>query len=1088
MNEKEATISACWGPPFIDFAVFPDVPLQRVLNYLPGSEVEKCRLISVPLYSQIEKNRQMLNRVEVLSLEIEQYPNCEYIDDEGEQMSSTLDVTIQRKKYEDQEESDDRCLYPQKLTLEETLELFHHALPRMTIKNLHLRTLTSFVFRELLTAFVGANVKCENLFAVQSRGFDIEDLRPMLLQLKPINLSLKVNGNENRLTSDFLRDECIQKRQQLHIEGYPYSGFDDGVLESLSASTALIDGISNCTFEGIAAFLKDWKEGGRDIAVVKFRTLSTGLDVNRLIAMLPWNIPAIQPDPNGVFPIDFAIELQSLEGNSLNLSIQQNTLNDSFTFNLVDLARQNAHLDWLPDYERAREGRYTGEFSDAYSDQDDSVDYDAYDYDYDHDQEFESDFYDEDDLYPEYQHHDDSEPEIRVFEDQVEVGQLPSLQLPSIFQHADDAEPALRFFDNAFYQMPSDQLSMSLVLGALTEWERIRSEELNQQPQTAYFARRFNVPFAIRDQTDELFNDVGTLSLAEQEKRLTTAICMIMHGWSSSDILFHCAGETYRMEVNISFNQKLIAHFETCRKALFYLFAIYRNTCEVMAAADGPSFSKILAHEIHLFLRKNVKPLALSQRSLTDLIHDLVKLVEVLNVCQELSKLLKKDNVTAKTIMDAVGKELAKAVSREVIDLLEKILYKTRELWSMYALAWITHGDCLSDPHLEFMIWPFSKLRQSNVALIHNANAKGAESYSIIDGRFVGIMDLCPSDYEADFKLIISTGKYIRLITAAGLRKESTQCPMILDEKTLHSSTLTIRAIRKVCRDRSEQLLKYIHEKFNLVTAYDTINSLFLGTTFDLSSMLIKVCGDTLYCPTDEVSLRQLQNKMNRIFERNGGIRGEIKDMKLAFADISFFVLMGAQKSGKDIPLVVTSLQLTWQPSTLLREIWTPEVVHKLTLIQRYLFVLTAILQRVEDRILTVAHNARLASRLRNSGSVHQHNLTVMHQLLLTVISWTRGVITMEAAICEEQLAKASSVEDMCELLINQLIAPIFQQTHLCNTKSIVQIHQACLAIHNYLEEDQDLAILEQSFEAFMEVRIDLLNHIDTVKCERYAH
>lgn len=96
--------------------------------------------------------------------------------------------------------------------------------------------------------FIDLNVKCEILhiqtLRFMERGWD--DVLPTIFQLEPKNLSLKVwllsllsllrcfcqvysFDNQTLLTSEFLREECIRNRQQLHIEAYPLSCFDDQV-------------------------------------------------------------------------------------------------------------------------------------------------------------------------------------------------------------------------------------------------------------------------------------------------------------------------------------------------------------------------------------------------------------------------------------------------------------------------------------------------------------------------------------------------------------------------------------------------------------------------------------------------------------------------------------------------------------------------------------------------------------------------------------------------------------------------------------------------------------------------------------------
>ncbi|CAJ0581668.1 unnamed protein product, partial [Mesorhabditis spiculigera] len=619
----------------------------------------------------------------------------------------------------------------------------------------------------------------------------------------------------------------------------------------------------------------------------------------------------------------------------------------------------------------------------------------------------------------------------------------------------------------------------------MAEWEQVRHNELalRAQKQPSFAHRLFAAPFATRTDLNSSFQDLSPLSLEEQEKRILVVVAHIIYGWSSQDVHIWSEDGSYRIDHNITWDPKLRSHFETFERSLLYIYAIYQRTHEALSNPSGPRFPFIFAQGVQLFISKYVKPLVTEKRTLLDVSCEMARQASSLKVCAELSGILNQSTIfqpgcISTKLMDALEAQLRVAVSPQLREILDYILYKMREQWALCSLAWVTHGQLLEDPHFEFMIWPIAKMKQLNSMSLMKTAVKSPRDYQVVNDKFIGIRAMCPKAFEKEYQAILSAEKYVRLITAAGVR--ATPYSMHLDEKDLHDSSKTARVIRNICRGRSEQLLKHIHEKFDLGAAYAVVNAVFLSTEFDLSGLLIKVCGDQLYRPAEEVSLRQLNNRMTRIFEPYSvDHSGVFSQMRLEFASISFFEKMGVEFDGPQNPTVSTTVQLSWTPSTLLREIWNTEVVHNLMLVQRYLFVLSALMFRIDDRLLEVARRSRTTDRLpRSVGNWQQYRLNGMHQFLVKIISWTQDVINQEALHVQEKLGKTASVEDMCELLMEKLIAPIFARTHLCNVGMVTQVHQACVAIHNFLE-DKDADILQVAFDAFLEARDVLVIHME---------
>ncbi|CAJ0925824.1 unnamed protein product, partial [Mesorhabditis belari] len=115
----------------LDFSVLPDVPLLRVLDYLPGLQIEKCRGISRLFHGRIDMNRKSLPTVQVDSLTIDQ----KKVDHElpaSDHNEPTVFITIFFK--------DRKPCWRRygAAPLKKALKRFDHMFPRMQVESLHL--------------------------------------------------------------------------------------------------------------------------------------------------------------------------------------------------------------------------------------------------------------------------------------------------------------------------------------------------------------------------------------------------------------------------------------------------------------------------------------------------------------------------------------------------------------------------------------------------------------------------------------------------------------------------------------------------------------------------------------------------------------------------------------------------------------------------------------------------------------------------------------------------------------------------------------------------------------------------------------
>ncbi|CAJ0916117.1 unnamed protein product, partial [Mesorhabditis belari] len=217
----------------LDVAVLPDVPFLRVLNYLSGLQIEKCRGISRLFQQRIDVNRKSLPTVQVYSLTIDQMKvNPEPLTNNHNEVEPTIFIAIEKG---------------------------------MSIKTLHLK-LEYFdvaTFHQLLKKFE----ECK---------------------LEPENFGLTILGETTLLTSSFWQDKCIRDRRGLAICASNLS-FDDQVLLNFASPNFMLSDVTACTFAGIASFLNEWGAGIREVTKIRLWVRSD-LNIREFFAMLSWNV------------------------------------------------------------------------------------------------------------------------------------------------------------------------------------------------------------------------------------------------------------------------------------------------------------------------------------------------------------------------------------------------------------------------------------------------------------------------------------------------------------------------------------------------------------------------------------------------------------------------------------------------------------------------------------------------------------------------------------------------------------------------------------------------------------------------------
>ncbi|CAJ0958271.1 unnamed protein product, partial [Mesorhabditis belari] len=267
----------------LDVAVLPDVPFLRVLNYLSGLQIEKCRGISRLFQQRIDVNRKSLPTVQVYSLTIDQMKvNPEPLTNNHNEVEPTIFIAIEKDW--------SRMKYGA-APLRQALERFNHMFPGMSIKTLHLK-LEYFdvaTFHQLLKKLEECKVKCQNLLVTtEGKKFDWKDLRLVLLQLEPENFKLAILGETTLLTSSFWQDKCIRDRRGLAISARNLS-FDDQVLLNFASPNFMLSYVTACTFAGIASFLNEWGAGIREVTKIRLLVRSD-LNIREFFAMLSWNV------------------------------------------------------------------------------------------------------------------------------------------------------------------------------------------------------------------------------------------------------------------------------------------------------------------------------------------------------------------------------------------------------------------------------------------------------------------------------------------------------------------------------------------------------------------------------------------------------------------------------------------------------------------------------------------------------------------------------------------------------------------------------------------------------------------------------
>ncbi|CAJ0958284.1 unnamed protein product, partial [Mesorhabditis belari] len=241
----------------LDVAVLPDVPFLRVLNYLSGLQIEKCRGISRLFQQRIDVNRKSLPTVQVYSLTIDQKKvNPEPLTNNHNEVEPTIFIAIEKDW--------SRMKYGA-APLRQALERFNHMFPGMSIKTLHLKL----------------------------EYFDVATFHQLLkkleeCKLEPENFKLAILGETTLLTSSFWQDKCIRDRRGLAISARNLS-FDDQVLLNFASPNFMLSYVTACTFAGIASFLNEWGAGIREVTKIRLRVRSD-LNIREFFAMLSWNV------------------------------------------------------------------------------------------------------------------------------------------------------------------------------------------------------------------------------------------------------------------------------------------------------------------------------------------------------------------------------------------------------------------------------------------------------------------------------------------------------------------------------------------------------------------------------------------------------------------------------------------------------------------------------------------------------------------------------------------------------------------------------------------------------------------------------
>ncbi|CAJ0925832.1 unnamed protein product, partial [Mesorhabditis belari] len=263
----------------LDFSVLPDVPLLRVLDYLPGLQIEKCRGISRLFHGRIDMNRKSLPTVQV---------------------EPTVFITIFFK--------DRKPCWRRygAAPLKKALKRFDHMFPRMQVESLHLELeyFDDTTFHQLLKRFEDFNVKCKNLL---------------------------FRGENTPLTSSFWQDKCIRDCRELCISAKNVS-FDDQVLLNFASLNYML-GRTACTFNGIASFLNEWKAGTREVTKIRL-WVQSDLNIRAFFAMLSWNVKIPTSDYGDDF--EYHTVITNSLGKKLELWIEEITKTKDFCFEMMD--------------------------------------------------------------------------------------------------------------------------------------------------------------------------------------------------------------------------------------------------------------------------------------------------------------------------------------------------------------------------------------------------------------------------------------------------------------------------------------------------------------------------------------------------------------------------------------------------------------------------------------------------------------------------------------------------------------------------------------------------------------------------------
>ncbi|CAJ0931289.1 unnamed protein product, partial [Mesorhabditis belari] len=256
----------------LDFSVLPDVPLLRVLDYLPGLQIEKCRGISRLFHGRIDMNRKSLPTVQV---------------------EPTVFITI---FFKDREPCWRRY---GAAPLKKALKRFDHMFPRMQVESLHL----------------------------ELEYFDDTTFHQLLKRFEDFNF----RGENTPLTSSFWQDKCIRDCRELCI-GTKNLCFDDQVLLNFASLNYML-GRTACTFNGIASFLNEWKAGTREVTKIRL-WVQSDLNIRAFFAMLSWNVKIPTSDYGDDF--DYHTVITNSLGKKLELWIEEITKTKDFCFEMMD--------------------------------------------------------------------------------------------------------------------------------------------------------------------------------------------------------------------------------------------------------------------------------------------------------------------------------------------------------------------------------------------------------------------------------------------------------------------------------------------------------------------------------------------------------------------------------------------------------------------------------------------------------------------------------------------------------------------------------------------------------------------------------